>query len=121
MPTIDNQIEELVGKSLRSFRILRMTEVHQIDSDGHRGKVLGCFTKPEAAKVFASMLKDAGYHALKEVFVLVDEDQGDKGFRVTFEPVEVRDNQENDLRRGVLSRLSPEERDLLGFKEPVIL
>lgn len=109
-------INTLVGKDLANFKIVEMTEVYRTDDDGRKSDSLGFFKDPTVAVAFAGAQTDANWHQTKPALMLTD---GVVGYVIAQQdPVKLFDDEAETLkiREKALTKLSPEERKLLGFE-----
>ena len=110
------KIKELVGKDLKDFKIVEMTEVYLVDDDGRKYISLGFFKNPNTAAAFAEVQTDASYHKTGSALVLTD---GTVGYVLTQqEPVKLFDDEAEalEIKKKTVAKLSPAERKLLGFE-----
>lgn len=110
------KIKELIGKDLRGFRILEMTEVYRVNDDGRKSSSLGFFRDPNTAAAFAGVQTDANWHKTGQALVLTD---GTIGYVITQqEPVKLFDDETKalEIKKRVFAKLSTAERKLLGFE-----
>jgi len=110
-------LNDLIGKDLKDFKIVQMTEVYRVDDDERKSSPLGFFKDPNIAKVFAGAQTDANWHKTAPAFVLTD---GTVGYVIgQSEPVKLFNDEEEavNLRKKAVAKLSPEERKLLGFED----
>ena len=63
-------IEDLIGKPLTEFQVVRMTEVYQFNEDGGCTRSEGVFTSEVLALAYASGLIDSSYMGTRSVLVL---------------------------------------------------
>jgi hypothetical protein len=110
---MDN-IEDLVGKPLDKFRVLRMTEVYRTDTDGRFTKSEGCLKSEAQARAYANGLGDSGYVNTRSILVLTDGEEeayflGDKVLVADISTVL------DSIRIKALAKLTPEEIQVLGL------
>ena len=107
-------INNLLGKDLKHFKVVEMTEVYRTNEDGRKSKSLGYFRERNTAQVFAGAQADA-IHKTGTAYVLTD---GKIGFVIS-EPISVRlfddEAEAAELRNKALAKLTPLERKLLGY------
>jgi hypothetical protein len=111
------KIKKLVGKDLKGFKIIEMTEVYQIDDNGLRSSSIGFFKDPNTAVAFVGVQTDASWHKTGQALVLTD---GIIGYVITqLEPVKFFDDETEvmNVKKKVIAKLSPAERKLLGFED----
>lgn len=110
-----NRISELVGKDLKGFKIIEMTEVYREDEDGRKSSSIGFFKNPNTAAAFAGVQTDANWHKTEQALVLTDGTVGylveDKKFVKLFDD----EAEALGIKKKVVAKLSPAERKLLGF------
>ncbi len=108
------KLNALLGKSLKDYKIVEMTEVYQIDDDGRKTNSLGFFKDKNIAEVFAGAQTDANWHKTGQALVLTD---GAVGYIVGSESVVLFNDEKEalDLKQKALAKLSPAERKLLKF------
>ena len=109
------KIKELVGKDLKGFKIVEMTEVYRVNDEGRKSGSLGFFKDPNIATAFAGVQTDASWHKTGQVLVLTD---GTVGYVITEqEPVNLFDDEAEalEIKKKAIAKLSPAERKLLGF------
>lgn len=106
-------LEDIVGKSLTGFSVIRMTEVYRTNEDGRFTKSEGCFTSEVMARAYANGLADSSYTSTREVLVLTD---GKVGYSLD-ESVVIADEGKvlESIRGKALSKLTPDEIKVLGF------
>jgi len=108
-------IRGLVGKDLKGFKIVEMTEVYRVDEDGLKSSSLGFFKDPNTATAFAGVQTNASSHKTIQVLVLTD---GTVGYVIMHQdPVKLFDDETeaHEIKKKALAKLSPAERELLGF------
>jgi hypothetical protein len=113
-----NTITALIGKDLAGFKIVEMTEVYMVNTDGRKTSTLGFFRDKMIAKAFAGGQKDASYHETRFALILTD---GTTGYRIeSQEPVKLFDDEAEalEIKAKAAKKLSPEERSLLGIEDP---
>lgn len=113
---MDTKVNMLVGKDLKGFKIIEMTEVYRVDDDGRRTSSLGFFKSKVIAEAFAGMQRDANYHKSKQALVLTD---GIIGYVIEEqEIVKLFDDEDEavEIKKKALAKLSPAERRLLGLE-----
>ncbi|USN94507.1 MAG: hypothetical protein H6791_01955 [Candidatus Nomurabacteria bacterium] len=111
------KIKELVGKDLRDFKIVEMTEVYRVDDDGLKSSSLGFFKDPNIASAFAGVQKNASWHKTGQALVLTD---GTIGYVIEDQnPVKLFDDEAEalDIKKKAVAKFSPEERKLLGYED----
>lgn len=109
------KIKELVGKDLKGFNIVEMTEVYRVDDDGQSSS-LGFFKDPNTAAAFAGVQTDASWHKTGQALVLTD---GTVGYVITQqESVKLFDDEAEalEIKKKAITKLSSAERKLLGFE-----
>lgn len=109
--------DALVGKDLSGYRILLMTEVYRIDSDGRKSESFGFFKNADIATAFAESQKDANWYKTCTCLILTD---GVDGYKIDEQsPVKLFDDEAEALaiRKKVLAKLSPSDRKILGFRD----
>jgi hypothetical protein len=110
-----SKIKELVGKDLKGFKIINMTEVYQVNDDGQKFSSLGFFKDPNTALAFARVQEDANWHKTGQVLVLTD---GTVGYVIEDQkPVKLFDDEVEalEIKKKAVAKLSFEERKLLGL------
>ncbi len=108
-------IKELIGKDLKGFKIVEMTEVYRVDFDGRKSSSLGFFKDPNTAEAFAGVQTDASWHKTGQALVLTD---GTVGYVIKDQkPVKLFDDEAEalEIKKKALAKLSPAERKLIGF------
>lgn len=109
-------IKELIGKDLKGFEIVEMTEVYRVDEDGRKSRSLGFFKDPNTASAFAGVQTDPTWHRTGQALVLTN---GITGYVVMQqEPVKLFDDEAEalDIKKKAVAKLSQAERKLLGFE-----
>lgn len=113
--TTKAEIKKLVGKDLRGFKVVEMTEVYLVDYDGRKSRSLGFFKDPDIASAFAGVQIDASMHKTGQALVLTN---GTVGYVIEDQkPVKFFDDEMEmlEIKRKAIAKLSPAERKLLGF------
>lgn len=109
-------IQELIGKNLSGFQIIKMAEVYRVDDDGRKTKSLGFFRDPDIAEAYAGAQPDARWHKTEEAVVLTD---GSVGYVLEEQdPANIFDDEmiASELKEQILDKLTPAERKLFGLK-----
>jgi len=107
-------LKDLIGKSLKDFQVIEMTEVYAVNEDGCKSKSIGFFRDPKVAGAFAKAQIDAAWYKTEKKFVLTD---GNVGYVIdTLDSVKMMDDEKEtlELRKKIFEKLSPEERAILG-------
>lgn len=110
------KIKELIGKDLKGFKVVEMTEVYRVNDDGQMSRSIGFFKNPNTAQAFAGVQTDANWHKTGQAFVLTD---GTVGYILAQEEsVKLFDDEVEalEIKKKALARLSPAERKLFGFE-----
>lgn len=108
-------LKELIGKDLKGFKIVEMTEVYRVDDDGQKSSSLGFFKDPNTAVAFAGAQTDANWHKTGQVLVLTD---GIIGYVIEDQkPVKFFDDEAEALtiKKKAIAKLSPAERKILNL------
>ncbi len=109
---VDTDFSDLVDKSLRDFTIQIMFEVYSTDMEGRYVKSVGHFKQERIAKAFIQTLTNPTYHGTGKALVLTDGKIGiTLGGKITILSDE---DAMLEIRKKALSRLTPEERSILG-------
>lgn len=106
-------INDFIGKDLSSFKIVKMEEVFMTDEDGNYLSSIGFFKNAKIAKAYSKRQPDASYIKTSTEVVLTD---GNVGFTLEDKEVKLFDDEDEALaiREDILSRLTKEEREILG-------
>lgn len=106
-----NTLLDLVGRDLKDFRVVEMTEVYEVNEDGRKLASIGFFKDLNVATVFAESYVG---RKTKPVFVLTDEVVG---YALTEESLKVFDDQKEafELRKKAIAKLTYTERKLFDF------
>ncbi len=110
------KIQELLGKNLKDFKLVVMTEVYMMDNDGRKSRTLGYFRDQNTAVAYAGLQTDANYHKTEQVVVLTD---GNIGFVIKHQDSVIFFDDEKvalEIRDKALAKLSPAERKFLGYE-----
>lgn len=111
------KIQEWVNKDLKGFKILEMTEVYGVDFDGRKSVSVGFFKDQDFAKAFAGMKNgEGGLYRTEKAMVLTN---GTIGYVINNrEPVKLLNEKTEKvaITKNALSKLSPEERKILGLE-----
>lgn len=111
-----NNLTELLGKDLSSFKLEQLYEVWTTDEQGIATKPLGAFKKEALAKAFAGNDKSSwGAPSITPVTVLTD---GTLVFAIDkTREIKVFNDEEQavELRQKALAKLSPEDKEILGL------
>jgi hypothetical protein len=113
---MSHELKELIGKDLKGFQIVSMTEVYKTDYDERKTSSLGFFKSQDIAEAFAGLQVDANYHKTSPVLVLTD---GAVGYVVEEQkPVNFFDDEAEQLRlrEKIADKLTLAERKILGLK-----
>jgi len=112
-----SDVTDLIGKPLTDFRVIQMTEVYRTNEDGCCTKSEGCFTSDVVALAYSKGLGDSSYTGTRKVLVLTN---GVVGYLVDL-PVILADADSalESIRTRALSKLTPEEVQLLGLSNLV--
>ena len=110
-----SNLEDLIGKPLNDFKVIRMTEVYRVNEDGGAIKSEGCFVSAVIARAYANNLVDSAYTDTRSIIVLTD---GKVGYSLD-ELVELVDEDTalDSIRSKALAKLTHEEVQALGFSE----
>ena len=108
-------INDLVGKDLKNFKIIEMTEVYKTDDGGLKISSIGFFKNQNTAEVFASLRTDAVNCKTEKALVLTDDKVG--YLLTNKEPITLFDEKEEmpKLKEAILGKLSAQERALIGL------
>lgn len=110
------EIEDLmIGKELKDFRIIEMTEVFRTNDDGQDVGSIGYFKSQDIAEAFAGTQTDANFFRTRQALVLTN---GTIGYVIeNRNPVKLFDDEEEllEIKRKVIAKLAPAERKLLGL------
>jgi hypothetical protein len=107
--------ETLVGVELSNFKVVRMTEVYDVDEDGRRRSTLGFFKNQTIAEVFAGP-SNTSYKRTAPALILTD---GVNGYVIPEQDAVKLFNDEVEavaLRKIALAKLTLGERSLLGHE-----
>lgn len=110
-----NELRKLIGKNLKNFRIIEMTQVFYVNDDGIMSQSIGFFKDPTIAKVFSDSQKDADWCETEPALILTD---GKIGFVIEEQkPVKLFNEEKEtlDLIEKTIAKLSPTEQSLLGL------
>lgn len=109
------KIGELVGKDLKGFKIVEMTEVYRVNEDGRKSISLGFFKDLNIASAFAGGQTDASWHKTGQALVLTD---GTVGYVIAQQdPVKLFEDEAEVLKikERVVAKLTIAERKVLGL------
>ena len=110
-------IKSLIGKDLKSFKIVEMIEIFRVDEDGRKSRSLGFFKNPDVAVAFASAQVDANWHLTQPKLVLTD---GNVSFVIDEQgPAKFFNNEKETvaLREKAIAKLFLADHKIFGFKE----
>ena len=102
------KIEELVGKDLKGFMLVEMTEVCSVNDNGLKPRSIGFFKDPVIAAAYVAAGVDPSWHTTTQVLVLTD---GTVGYVVEREePVNLFDDEAETekIRKKIMDKLTPE-------------
>ena len=109
-------IKELIGKDLKGFKIVEMTEVYRTNEDGLKFNSLGFFKDPNIAAAFAGIQDGAIYYKTEQSLLLTD---GIIGYLIQGQESVKFFNDEAEaveIKKKAIAKLSSAERKLLGFE-----
>lgn len=107
------KIQELIGRDLKNFKIVEMTEVYKVD-DGMKHTSFGFFEDSNFAKEFVGIRTDSSWYRLTQVYVLTDRTIG---YVITEQgSINLFNNEAEliEIKKKVIARLSPAEREFFG-------
>lgn len=113
--TTAGKIEELIGKDLNDFKIVEMTEVYRVNVEGQKVASLGFFKSSNIASAFAAVQTEAKYYRAEQALVLLN---GTVGYVIERQkPANIFDDEAMavEIKKKVLNKLSPAERNILGL------
>ncbi len=108
-------LSELIGKDLRSFKLETLHEVWSTDELGLRSKAIGAFRNETVARAFAGNEKGSwGAASVYPVTVLTD---GINTFAIEDRVINVFNDEAEatKLRQAAIEKLSPADRKILGL------
>lgn len=110
-----DKIEDLIGKELKGFSIIMMTEVFRTNDDGQDVGSIGYFKGRDIAVAFAGTQTDANFFKTRQALVLTN---GTSGYLIeNRDPVKLFDDEEelHEIKMKAVAKLTPTERKLLGL------
>lgn len=115
---MNEQLEALLGQSLRGFTIQEYVEIFQVDLDNRRIKSHGCLKDESLAKAFVEITGELPYWhpadkeflRMEKILVLTD---GIRTFRIS-SVTETKLLSENEIREKLQEKVSPALREFLA-------
>lgn len=112
----NNQIKELIGKDLKGFKLVKMNEVYCIDLNDLKKTSLRFFTDPTDTKTFTKTHRGSCWQTSGHDLVLTN---GTVSYVIGKPiPVQIFKNKSElkKIQKKAAAKLSPAERNFLGFK-----